>query len=179
MLLHGRTSNSFLTGSSVHNQRIERLWRDTYRCVLSVFYQVFYYLEDKDKLHPDSDVDLYCLHYVYVKKINLALQLFTDGWNSHAMTTEHGMTPAQMFTTGTLLSGCHSLMTNYSFNDTTCISSRDLGPTSVAVPSTNCPLTAQQTVELESLARAHDHYSEDDYCIELYDAIRNFVYQHM
>ena len=29
---HGTTSNPVLTGRSVHNQRIERLWRDAVRC---------------------------------------------------------------------------------------------------------------------------------------------------
>lgn len=73
MLLHGHVTNPMLTGSSVHNQRIERLWRDTFRCVLSLYYQVFHYLEDEGKLDPDSDIDLFCLHFVYIKKINEAL----------------------------------------------------------------------------------------------------------
>ena len=59
-----------ITGSSVHNQRIERLWRDVFRCVLSLYYQVFYYLEDCGKLDPVSEIDLFCLHFVYIRKIN-------------------------------------------------------------------------------------------------------------
>ena len=89
MLVHGHTQDPVITGSSVHNQRIERLWRDTYRCVLSLFYQIFYFLEDNNSLDPTSDIDLYCLHYVYVQKINSALEMFASGWNSHALTTEH------------------------------------------------------------------------------------------
>ena len=138
MLLHGVTSNPVITGSSVHNQRIERLWRDTYRCVLSLFYQLFYYLEDDDKLDPVSDVDLYCLHRVYVSKINLALCFFAEGWNSHAMTTEHSMTPAQMFTAGTLMAGrSMELSSDIEENITS-----DLGPPSVLVPTTNYQLSS-------------------------------------
>ena len=39
----GRASH--IAGSSVHNQRIERLWRDVFRCVCSTFYSLFYDLE--------------------------------------------------------------------------------------------------------------------------------------
>ena len=34
---HHRDFSSVITGSSVHNERVERLWRDVHRCVASVF----------------------------------------------------------------------------------------------------------------------------------------------
>ncbi len=39
---YGPTEVSHLAGSSKHNQRIERLWRDVFRCVLSTFHELFY-----------------------------------------------------------------------------------------------------------------------------------------
>ena len=79
MLTHGNSSNPVLTGSSVHNQRVERLWRDTYRCVVSLYYQLFSYLEDTGRLDVDSEVDLFCLHSVYQPKINDALKSLWKG----------------------------------------------------------------------------------------------------
>ena len=173
MLLHGHTSNPVITGSSVHNQRIERLWRDTFRCVLSLFYQIFYFLEDANKLDPTSDIDLYCLHTVYVPKINNALEMFSKGWNSHALTTEHSMTPSHMFTAGTLLFG-RGLVLPSSFSG----ENVDLETQTVEVPRTNCPLDTQQVIMLKRLMDTSTISPDENYGITLYDLVRDFVHQH-
>ena len=40
----GSERRSMITGSSVHNQRIERLWRDMHYSAVKLFYQLFYYI---------------------------------------------------------------------------------------------------------------------------------------
>ena len=94
----------------MRNQRIERLWCDVFRCVLSVYHQLFYYLEEMGKLDPLSEKDLYSLHLVYLNRINIALKAFQDGWNNHAITTEDSMTPLQLFTSGILLNEHESVI---------------------------------------------------------------------
>ena len=51
-----------ITGSSVHNERIERMWRDVTR-VSSTFITVFSDLEAQNILDPINEVDIFCLHF--------------------------------------------------------------------------------------------------------------------
>lgn len=177
MLIHGRKRNPMITGSSVHNQRIERLWRDTYRCVLSTFQQIFYSLEDNQVLDPTSDLDLFCLHSVYLPKINSALRSFAAGWNHHAITTEHSKTPMQLYTCGVIFG-------NTNISSTTGDTSRggeyyDLDVPSVVVPNTVNPLSAEHIVELNTLlSHTSDSDSSGDYGMDTYLEARRYVHTH-
>lgn len=171
MLLHGQCSNPVLTGSSVHNQRVERLWRDTYRCVLSVYYQVFYYLEDTHYLDQASNIDLFCLHFVYEDKINKSLKSFVDGWNCHGLSTENNLSPFQLFVSSNIQ------MANIQDHapSSAASSTSDILAESVEVPSTACPLSHQHQVQLRAVMQS-DQPESSDYGIELYKRVREFVY---
>ena len=87
-------------GSSAHNERIERLWRDVHRSVSVVYSNHFREMEAEGILDHLNEVDLYCLHYVFLPRINGSLKSFMEGWNNHAVSTEHNRTPCQMFLSG-------------------------------------------------------------------------------
>ena len=98
----GSSRRSHLVGSSVHNQRIERLHRDTTRCCLSNFISLFHHLEEEGHLNPSNKTDLFCLHYVFLPRINRALEEFRMGWNFHSLRTESNLSPYQMWISGVI-----------------------------------------------------------------------------
>ena len=105
----GPGRGSIIPGRSVHNQRVQRFWRDLFSGCISVFYHLFYHMEDTNLLDPTNVVYLFCLHFVYLPYINYAIKLFIDAWCSHPLRSTGNRTPTQLWIQGML----HNSTSNY------------------------------------------------------------------
>ena len=103
----GLARGSIITGSSVHNCRVERIHRDVYAGVLTFYAKLFNDLEEMGILDPVDEVNLYALHHVYLPRIRRSLNEFKQQWNNHPVSTEGNLTPLQLYTAG-MLNNMHS-----------------------------------------------------------------------
>ena len=165
-----------LTGRSVHNQRIERLWRDVFAGCISLFDDAFYaVLEDSGLLDPSDGRDILSLHYVYIPRIQRNLNCFRDSYSHHKLSDN--MTPYQLWIMGmaqlnTDRSSVEGSIENVDddhgidWNDP-CVNST---VEHVDVPTIQCFLTDQQLSELKDMIDRMQNYG-----FSLYMTARAFV----
>lgn len=80
--------------------RIERLWRDVWMGATNVYYHIFQMLEEEGYLDLTNTTHLFCLHYVFLPRLQMTLDVFRGGWDNHSLRTEQNMTPNQLWELG-------------------------------------------------------------------------------
>ena len=90
-------SKRCIRGKSVHNQRIERLWRDVYNKVIVIYQGLFNHMENRHILSIENDIQMFALHTVFVPRLRADLNVWKNSWNTHPLRTQSNMTPMQIW----------------------------------------------------------------------------------
>ena len=119
----------------------------------------------------DNETDIFCLHYVYIPRINNALIAHLNAHNNHKISTEASATPSQLFYANNHF---RELFVNTHTNvQTSPVQSPDLSV--VTVPTTTCPITDEDYMELQANIDPMKHSSMQgkDIFLEVVDFVGN------
>ena len=153
-----------------------------HRCVTSLYYRLLYFMEQQGLLDPLNEIHLFALHYVYLPRINRALEIFREGWNHHGIRTAQHHSPYQLFVEGILrlhASGLDALDFLQQVNNSYGSTDEEVATTgagdegSVVVPETQIALTEPQRLNLQQ--NVDPLSNSDNYAIELFDTTVQFV----
>jgi len=162
-------TNAVILGSSVHNQRIERLNRDINYQVLNYYYNLFMCMEDRNMLDPDNDTDLYVLHWVFLPILNSKQQEFAVAYNHHPLSTEINYSPTQLYLLNLRLLQLQRL------NPSGTITSEEISQPSINVVEVHSPIPRLSSSQEQNLQQLIDTKYNDVSEVKLYEVVSDYV----
>ena len=86
--LIGDNRRNLMKGSSVHNQRIERFWRDVFMEFLDRYCRLFSQMEREDVLDIGNGINMFVLQYIYASSLEVDLKAWATLHNNHGVRRE-------------------------------------------------------------------------------------------
>ncbi|KAL0577858.1 hypothetical protein V5O48_004130 [Marasmius crinis-equi] len=115
----GSDRGSYLFGKSIHNIRIERLWRDVTIGFGAKWKWIFQQLETYHGLDVNNLAHLWLLHHLFLVPINQEAKAWAEAWNHHRMSLpdRSSASPVEMFTFGMMENGVRGMNEIMSISD--------------------------------------------------------------
>lgn len=85
----GVDSNAYITGRSVHNVRVERLWGEVNKITWR-YKNLLHHLQSNGILNLDNYRHIQAVAYIFKPRIQRSLEEFKNTWNFHQLRTVKG-----------------------------------------------------------------------------------------
>ena len=177
----------YLTGLSVHNQRIERLGRHAVTYIVRHYRDLFEFMESIGILDLLDECELFVFHLVYQPRLDKASKDFISFWNNHKLRTEGALTPMQIWMQGVYCNLMNDTVrdtvdlsdfdpTNYEVDEEASIPLDDIQTgNNVVVPSCPFQLSEEEITTLNEIdVFAHDGNTGINIYLQVVNLLRTF-----
>ncbi len=144
----------------------------------------FNFMEEHNVLDSPNELRFFCLHYIYLPRIQRAATEFQNQWNNHGLSTQGGKTPLQLWQRGIVsnvgiynpsMNGVCDINSDFAIDDNIPLSQFQTS-SAVIVPSINISIS---DTTMETRQWTFDPFEDDgNHGIDLFCNLVLFLERH-